>query len=375
MPRAPVLIIIATIAAFTLHGCEARAHPAWGITVDRDNQIYFSDLETIWKIDAGGKLSVFKAGQSGRHIHELMMDESGNLYGEELTYDPATELFTAALWKMTPAGNFSYTLRPTTSPPKAMSIWRTPDGNTYSASWKSNAEHETLILRRTPEGKVTVLLGSAETADKFRQVVLYSIGGMAFGSDRSLYVADGANIWKVWTDGRVTALARNLAPEKPLDSPAGKSATTTTSLLGIAVDAEGAIFAADLGNRRVLKLTPEGKVTTLVQSERPWSPSGVALKDGNLYILEYGFTPPRTTHGARVRKLSPDGKLTVLATGTVDGNSANPESSSNEQAQPEAATTPKAMYAVIAAIAGICALTIIIWRARRSAVNLSASGQ
>ena len=36
------------------------AHPPTGIVLDRAGNIYFSDLETIWKIDTNGKLSVFR---------------------------------------------------------------------------------------------------------------------------------------------------------------------------------------------------------------------------------------------------------------------------------------------------------------------------
>src|SRR5215210_3742325 len=127
MPRALIAIII-LIAAAALTTGQAWAHPAWGIAVDRDNQIYFSDLETIWRIDAQGQLSVIRAGVSGRHTHELTIDESGNLYGDELTYESATGRYTSALWKMTPAGDFAYTLAPTSSPPKGMSLWRMSDG-------------------------------------------------------------------------------------------------------------------------------------------------------------------------------------------------------------------------------------------------------
>ena len=84
----------------------AQAHPAWGIAVDRKGQVYFSDLKTIWKIDAQGRLSVFRAGKD--HTHELNIDEAGNLYGAENAYDPATQRFFSAIWKMTPAGGFSY---------------------------------------------------------------------------------------------------------------------------------------------------------------------------------------------------------------------------------------------------------------------------
>jgi hypothetical protein len=104
MLRAIVTTLISIIAVCALATDRAWAHPAWGIVVDHNNQIYFSDLETIWKIDAQGKLTVFRPGVSGRHTHELALDESGNLYGDELTYEPATQRYISALWKMMPAG-------------------------------------------------------------------------------------------------------------------------------------------------------------------------------------------------------------------------------------------------------------------------------
>ncbi len=370
MPRAVALTLLSIIAIFALTTGQAWAHPAWGIVVDRDNQVYFSDLETIWKIDAQGKLTVFRAGVSGRHTHELALDERGNLYGDELTYESATERYFSALWKMMPAGDFAYILAPTSSPPKGMSIWRDTDGNMYSASWKSNSEHETLIMKRTPDGKVATLFGSKETADKFRQVVLYSVGGMAFGGDGSLYVADGASIRKVTMNGAVTTLARNLATDNSSNSPAGKSAATR--LLGIAVDGQDNLFVADDDNRRVLKIAPDGKVTTLLRAERPWSPAGVAFRNGNLYILEFGFTPPNKTHGARVRRLSSDGKVTVLATTGENENAAVTENSTGEKTEPAIETKTKVLYALIGAVAGVFALTIIIWRVRRKIVYPSA---
>lgn len=370
MPRANVTTILSIVALCALTTGRAWAHPSWGIVVDRSNQIYFSDLETIWKIDAQGKLTVFRAGVGGRHIHELAMDEDGNLYGGELSYEPGTGRYLNALWKMTPEGVFAYTLAPTYTPPKGMSIWRDRDGGMYSALWKSNSEHELLLLKRTTDGKITTVFGSKETADELRQVVLYSVGGMTFGADGSLYVADGANVRKVEMNGVVTTLARNLAPDNSSNNPAGKSATT--HLLGIAVDAEGSVFVADNDNRRVLKIALDGKVTTLIRAEQPWSPSGVAFRGGTLYILENGFTPPRTFNGVRVRKLSPDGKITVLATTVGDENAAVSENVISEKTGPAIEIETKVPYTLIGAILCIFALTIIVWRVRRKVVYPSA---
>jgi hypothetical protein len=126
--RAPVAATLAFVAACVLPAAEALAHPAWGIAVDREGQVYFSDLKNVWKVDARGKLSVFRAG-ADTHTHELNVDEAGNVYGADNSYDPATKRFFSAVWKMTPAGNFTYLLAPTDDPPEGTSIWRDREGN------------------------------------------------------------------------------------------------------------------------------------------------------------------------------------------------------------------------------------------------------
>lgn len=311
MLRALIITITAIITLCVLLADSVSAHPAWGIVVDRNNQIYFSDIETIWKIDAQGKLTVFRAGVSGRHTHEINLDENGNLYGVDNDYEPATQHWIAALWKITPAGKFSYVLAPTYNPPKAMTNWKDRAGNRYYVGQSENAEREIFVLKRTPDGTVTTLAGSEKSASEHRQVALYNVGGMAFGTDGALYFTDGPSVRKVTMDGRMTMLARNLAVENPAESPMQES--PVTRLFGIAVDAQGNVFVADYGNRRVLKVTPDGRSTTVMRAEQPWSPTGVALKDGNLYILEFGFTSP-SKYTSRVRKLSSDGRVSVLAT-------------------------------------------------------------
>ncbi len=203
---------------------KAQAHPAWGIAVDPQGQVYFSDLKTIWKIDAQGRLSVLRA-EGDRHTHDLNIDEAGNLYGADNSYDPATQRFFSATWKMTPAGGFSYLLEPTDKPPVGTSIWRDRDGNMYHIT--NYHERELLVLKRTPGGNVTVLVGNSSAAREYRQGVPYSIGGIAFGADGALYFTHGANVSKVTMSGALTALARNLRVENASGSPAGRKVDYT----------------------------------------------------------------------------------------------------------------------------------------------------
>src|SRR5437763_7193689 len=155
MTRAPFMTVITTLAVCIFLASDAQAHPAWGIAVDHQGQVYFSDLKTVWKIDAQGKLSIFRAGDD-RHTHELNLDEAGNVYGVDNSYDSATQRFFSAIWKMTPAGGFSYLLAPTDNTSKGISIWRDRDGNMYSVEQNNQLKRETLLLRRTPSGNVSV---------------------------------------------------------------------------------------------------------------------------------------------------------------------------------------------------------------------------
>jgi sugar lactone lactonase YvrE len=365
--RALIATVLAVTGACLLLVVRAQAHPSWGIAVDPQGQVYFSDLKTIWKIDSRGRLAVFRAG-GDRHTHDLNVDEAGNLYGADNSYEPATKRFTSALWKMTPGGDFSYLLTPTDNPPEGASIWRDRDGNTYHVT--DFPEHELLVLKRSPGGDLTALVGSSSAVGIYRQGVPYSIGGMAFGSDGALYFTHGANVSKVTMSGALTPLIRNLLVEKDEGKP--KDAGSPTQLFGIIVDAQGNALVADYGNRRVLKITPGGQATTLLRAEEPWFPTGVAARGGDVYILEIAHTPSYKPTGTRVRKLSPDGSVRVLA--TVDENSKSREENVTPSAgegspggnhEGRSKFRQGLLYMMLGAGVGIFALTMIAWRARK----------
>lgn len=304
--RARFIKAAACAALLVLAAAEAAAHPSWGIAVDREGQVYFSDLKTVWKIDARGGLSVLRA-EGDRHTHDLNTDEAGNLYGADNSYDPATQRFFSAVWKMTPAGAFSYLLPLTENPPKGTSIWRDREGSTYHVT--HHPGRELLVLKRTPAGEVVALVGGREAASGYRQGVPYSAGGMAFGPDGSLYFTHGANVSRLTPDGGLKPLARDVAAAGTSERAAGGS-----QLFGIAVDARGNAYVADYGNKRVLKIAPDGGSGSVLSSEAPWHPTGVAVRGADVYILELGHTPAHQPLGTRVRRLSAEGAVKVLAT-------------------------------------------------------------
>jgi hypothetical protein len=76
------------------------------------------------------------------------------------------------------------------------------------------------------------------------------------------------------------------------------------------------VYAAATGCHRVVKITADGKVETVLKAERPWSPTGVAVSGEDVYVLEYTNATAGADKGwrPRVRKLGRDGKVTTLAT-------------------------------------------------------------
>lgn len=348
---------------------QATAHPATGIVVDRAGNVYFSDLETIWKVSAEGKLTIFLAGQRGRHVHELAIDGEDNIYGGDVSYNPVTKGWPSAIWKMTTDGKITYLLETTENPPRGMSIWRDRAGNSYWIDQNNHTKTQTLLLKRTPEGVVTTLAGSAYghadgkgTAAKFG-----SVGGMAFGPDSSLYLTDGASIRKVTMEGVVTTIGRGLDFRDRKDQPRFLSGLSA-SLTGLTVAQDGTVYAADSGNRRLLKVTPEGKVDAILRTEPPFFPNGVAVTGNDLYVLEVGFTLPNISSGPRVRKISAYGKQTILATvgAANNGTGKTPFAVSAgvtaENALVLATGDGRWRYAIAVLSLGILSVVILIWR-------------
>jgi len=87
------------------------------------------------------------------------------------------------------------------------------------------------------------------------------------------------------------------------------------SLRGLAVDARGAVYVAATGCRCVIKIMPDGHEEMVLRAEAPWSPTGVALKSGDIFVLEYTVINEQAhDYLPRVRKLEKGGKVTILTT-------------------------------------------------------------
>jgi hypothetical protein len=289
---------------------DVLSHPAWGIVVDTNGQIYFSDLETIYKIDSQGKLSIFRAGVSGRHVHDLSIDAGGNIYGWENVYEPQTEKHLRAFWKMSPKGEYTEIVSLTENPPLGISIWRDSGGNTYSVEPWNNEKKETKIIKRTTDGTTSVFAGGKYGyLDGQKEKAEFNvITDMAFGKDNTIYLTNDDKVRKIDRFGMVTTIYRNETTNQKQNNPEPFS-----RLYGLDVDKENNVVAADFANNRLLKISSDGKISTFLKSEKDWSPIGVATFGDEVYVLEVRPYTASIHTGNRVLKISSTGKSTIIA--------------------------------------------------------------
>jgi NHL repeat-containing protein len=273
MPRLAFLLVLIVAAPLL-------AHPAWGIVVNRAGEVYYSDLETVWKIDAAGRRSVARPGVSGRHVHELAIDDAGNVYGQD--YDGTSN----RTWKLSPDGKVAFIRG---------AMWRDRHGNAYEVDENEHLRQQTRIMKNG----TTVLAGGrfGHADGKGARAMFGHIAAMTIAPDQSIYVTDDPFVRRVTLDGVVTTVA------KDLDRPAAKNAIDFGYPMGLAVAPNGDVYVADFRNRRVLKIV-RGVPSTFATSAPPYSPTGVAIGPrGEVWVLESGFRQPGTWLAPRVRKL------------------------------------------------------------------------
>ncbi len=198
-------------------------------------------------------------------------------------------------------------------------------GNAYLAD-----AYNVAIRKVTPAGVVTTLIAGVGSADgSLDNASVRSPNGVASDASGNLYIADTGNntLRKVTPDGLVVTLAGSAGVAGSADGVGG--AATFNLPIGVATDADGDIYVADYGNDTIRRVTPDGTVTTIAgavgvrgsadgpgSSARFSSPTGVAVDaQGNVYVADLG--------NDTIRKITPDGIVRTIAGLTADAGASD----------------------------------------------------
>jgi len=256
------------------------AHPPSGIVVDARGHVYFL-FHGLVRIESSGKITTIQEGSGG---HWLTID-AGDRFS-----------------RVAPVSYNRIALNGSTfvfgdGAPLVIGF----DGELYYASNGSQAESfptgAMTVVRFSPSGQRVVFspVLKQELAD-----LKDGITGLATGSDGSIYVATWNGILKLDCDS------------DPADhNPANASSPL---LRGLGVDSIGNVYVAATSCHRVLKIAPNGHVESILKSERPWPPTGIAVSESYLYVLEYTNANGPRTEGwfPRVRQRMRDGEWKTL---------------------------------------------------------------
>lgn len=202
-----------------------------------------------------------------------------------------------------------------------------PDGSIYfieSVHWVGGGPQSALrridrdgILRTVAGGPRSGYGGDGGPATA---ALLNAPHQFAFAPDGSIVIADTLNhcIRRVAPDGTIDTIAgQGRAAGFAGDGGPAKAARMNAPV-GVTVGPDGSIFVSDQLNHRVRRIAPDGTIETIAGGGRrsgdggpAWqaqvdNPDGLAVDaSGNVFVAELG--------GARIRKIGADGIITTIA--------------------------------------------------------------
>lgn len=271
------------------------AHPGSGIVVDRQGQVYFTDTgHGVWKIGADGQLRSL----GGPRFHWMAIDNEGRFSKTVLPTFPDAEI--------TKVGTNPLLLLSSDFP---LVIAR--DGALYYP--ELGRDERLQVIRFTSSGARTVLatLPAATESGPLRW-----LNGMAPGSDGSIYYSENHAVRKISPQGVISTVASQIVVPDCVRVPSYADDRLGPHLRGLDVAQDGAVFVTATACSTLVRITARGAVSYLLRATSPWSPTGIALAGNDGYILEYLHTAgeDRSAWLPRVRKLSGEGKVSIVAT-------------------------------------------------------------
>ncbi len=281
-------------------------------------------VSTLAGTDADGFANGSGSAARFNGIFGLALDASGNIFvGDggnnqirKMTVDGVVTTFAGGTTGAGAAANF---VAPTSM------VFDTA-GNLYvSDSGASN------VRKVTPAGVITTVAGSGLVGSRDGNGMQASFnrpGGIVIDSANNLYLVDAGahNIRKITPQGDVTTFAGVTGVPGGADGTGALASFNNPS--GLAIDAAGNLYVADVLNNKIRKVTPGGVVTTFAGSGAATSTNGTGIAASfngpvNVSIDADGFLYVAEKSGNLIRKITPSGKVSTIAGGGAGGDTAD----------------------------------------------------
>ena len=247
-----------------------HAHPGIGIVKDSKGNIYYSDLQRVWKISGGKKTVVVP----NVHTHELYIDKGDKLFGEGGYYDSGTQRFYHYLWVLHQSGHVDTVVGMKEDFIHVdFSFARDKNGNEYYTKQFLKTPDANHIYKRTLGGKETVF-----AKGNFKGVVWLH----PQGDGTLLYVQKNA-LYSVDRYGNIQLIKSGIGNAKPSFTFSGNNITNW----GVWKDSRDNIYIAAFSDQAVKKIDSKGTLSVVYQSTGNWTPlHGLFDNNNRLWVLE-----------------------------------------------------------------------------------------
>ncbi|HVE65493.1 MAG TPA: hypothetical protein VNC59_02850 [Thermoanaerobaculia bacterium] len=275
----------------------ATAHPGSAIAIGRDGRVYFVDTGAgVFAMGRDGRVS----RRDGPAFHWFALDRTSRL---AKTRWPA---FSGAEIR-------SVGVDPTIVLSSDFPVAAGADGHLYDPDPAPQGPRR--IVRVAPSGARSVLAAIPE--ERRPDGSPGWVNGIIAGPGGTLYYTHDRTIRKISPRGVVSTVIGNVTVPGCGAIP-GSEPRTGPYRRGLDVAADGTVFVAAAGCGAVLKVSPTGRVTPILRTTSPYSPTAVAVLNGEVYVLEYLHTASddRLEWLPRVRKVGRTGTVSTLANTT-----------------------------------------------------------
>ncbi len=335
---------ISTVVGANPVNDNGPATSAWlpqlaGVAVDASGAAYFADGQnrSIRKVESGVITTVAGGGSLpdgfpaiGAQIPGaagVALDSSGNLYVTDNVSNSVRRISKGIITTVAGTGTYGFSGDggPATGAQLALPSGIAVDsaGNVYIADTNNNR------VRKLSNGVLTTVAGNGGAPGfsgdngPATAAQLNFPTGLAVDTAGNLYLADGNRIRKV-SGGIITTVAGTSAP-----GFSGDNGLATLAQLngpsGVAVDAAGTLYIADMGNRRIRRISG-GMITTIAGNGTPmFNPDESPATNGGLgfFAANQPFVGLSVDGAGRVY-YTDEGRLRMLTPSTDCGTSARP---------------------------------------------------